>query len=112
MNKQSHHWPSQQCYAHLFPDRVNPQAVYQALTFKAVSGAFGVWALMLVMSIVGFAAELIYAHACNKRRSEEDSARTGRTRVLHIEYTDDGRLDAFFELIEKYTELEMIRLVD
>jgi hypothetical protein len=82
------------------------------LTFEAVSGAFVVWALMLVMGIVGFAAELIYAHASNKETKEKNGTRTGRTRMLHIEYTDDCRLDDLFELIEKYKELEMIRIVN
>jgi hypothetical protein len=84
------------------------------LTFEAVSGAFVVWALMLVMGIVGFAAELIYAHASNKETKEKNGTRTGRTRMLHIEYTDDydDKLDALLEMIKKCTELEVIRIVD
>jgi hypothetical protein len=109
---------SQKCFAHLFPELVDPQAVFEPLNFEAVSGAFGVWAMMLAMSVGGFAAELIYANVSQKTIKSNGKTRTkkgqGTKRLILIEYTEntDARLDAFFEMMDELKGLEVIRILD
>lgn len=69
---------------------------------------------MLVVGIVGLATELIYVNVSHKERKQEEVSQASRTRILRIEYTDgsDDRLNAFFEVIKKYTDLELIQIID
>lgn len=89
-------------------------ATHTALNFPSVSGAFGVWALMLVAAFIGFAAEQLLVK-CNPESTDHDDTKVveSKPHSLHIEGSvDEHDLDDFYIMLQIYMNVKVIRSVD
>jgi uncharacterized membrane protein len=91
-------------------------ATHTALNFPSMSGAFGIWALMLVTALMSFAAELLFMKCKSKLEStgQDDEVKAeSMPHLLHIEGTvDEHNLEDFYKMLHIYMNVKVIRGVD